>query len=359
MVQMMAGRLLRQQGFNLRQFALTQTRSYAIPSFTPTSSSPELDEALDRVRKGLIIPFSLGEQQRRLVFRKKYAQRLEDNPVVLRLGGAQEEEEYALRPSGHPEAKITKKESLAVVRLFKTPEDWQNAAPLLAGLKKARMVLKQDQREWLVRRAAMAGALGSILECAKQADRTAFWLNEVGVVHRIFFALHVMAQEANFEPVATSKALSLAKQTSRLMDMPRHSVRDVELDPKHRPSVISVLLELSASQALNKFEGHDQTGDVLRYAERLLANWKYGNFRGTETDWPAIDYMLQHNVLIYNGMKLALQVQGIASNKSVSSMLKSRVNEIGTLIAKQTKEVPAKIQERPSMGYIQSKALYP
>ncbi|PYI06119.1 hypothetical protein BO78DRAFT_344299 [Aspergillus sclerotiicarbonarius CBS 121057] len=358
MAQNAVGRLFRSQNSSsLRQSigSFTQTRNVsrnAVPTFTPTSS-PELDQTLNRFREELFIPFGLGQQQRRLMFRQKYADRLEQEPVTANLG----EEEFLLRPMD-PQSRPTKNEAIEAISLMKNTTDWNNLVSLLAGLRMSNRLIKASRMEWIVRKAAEANALGVVLECAKQVERTGLRLNEVGFVQRLFFELHRKAQAAEFEGPEVAKALSIATQLVGLMERPGHVQHDVVKDPKRRPFVIGTLLELSAARALSEFGGKDQDGNVRLYSQRLLGSWSLGNFNSETTEWVAVDKMLQENIPIYNGMKLALQVHGIVNERAVAPGLKNRLNELNQLISNQVKNAPEKVQQKPTVGLVQAQLLY-
>ncbi|KAL1970881.1 hypothetical protein VTN77DRAFT_2715 [Rasamsonia byssochlamydoides] len=357
MAQNAVGRLFRCQScFRQSWTSFTQARSYsknAIPTFPPTSS-PELDQALNRFRQELFIPFGLGEKQRRLMFRQRYAHKLEEEPVTVTVG---EDEKFQLRPMD-PQSRPRKEEIVDVVKLMKTTKDWQNIIPFLTALRMSRRYLKLSRWEWLVRKAGEANALGIILECAKQAERTGLQLKHVDLVHRLFFALHLKAQAAEFQGEATAKALSLARQAVMLMEAPEHVNHDIQWDPKRRPSLIGVLLELSAARALNEFQGDDADGHVRAYAQRLLATWPLGSFEEEPKKWHRVDRLLQENVPIWNGIRLALQVHGIAADKALATSLKARLGELSKLIAKHQSLAPEKIQQQPSVGYKQAQLLF-
>ncbi|KAH1491891.1 hypothetical protein LV164_003497 [Aspergillus fumigatus] len=363
MAQSAVGRLFRCQNSSyLRQSigSITQYRTYshnAIPTFPPTSS-PELDQALKRFREELFIPFGLNTEQRRLMFRRKYAEKLEQQPVTINIGD--NDEPYQLRPMD-PMARPPKKEFKDVVLLMKTRKDWQNLAPFLGGLQMSKRPLSLANWEWTVRKAGEADAVGAILECAKQSERTGLRLDNIGIVQRIFFELHKKAQKGQFKDPAVSKALGMAKQFAALMEAPEHSrknVQNIKEDPKRQPFVIGTLLELSAARAVNELGGKDESGDVYAYAQRLMANWEAGNFSRDVTNWFTVDRMLQENVPIYNGITLALQVEGVASDKTVSGPLKRRLNNLRLLIANHKEMAPENVQQKPTLGYQQSQLLH-
>ncbi|KAN0078729.1 hypothetical protein V8E54_005242 [Elaphomyces granulatus] len=354
MAQAAIGRLFRCQSC-FRQ-SLISSRGYsknAIPSFAPTSST-ELDQILNRFREELFIPVGLGARQRRLIFQPKYSEKLEEEPITVTIG---QDETFQLRPLD-PQSLPRKEEIVQVVSLMKTTKDWQNIIPFLVGMRMSRRFLTQGRWEWLIRKAGEADSLGIILELAKQSDKTGLKLKEIDIVHRLFFALHQKAQAADFEGDSMKKALSLAKQFAMLLEAPEHINHNITLDPKRRPFIIGVLLELSAARALDESEGRDEGGHVKSFAEKLLASWAPGSFDGKIQNWVRVDRMLQENVPIWNGIRLTLQVHGIAGNEALSTSLRNRLQQLSTLIDEQQKLVPEKVKERPTQGYKQSLLLY-
>ncbi|KAI9045391.1 uncharacterized protein KD926_008818 [Aspergillus affinis] len=351
MAQNAIGKLFRgQSSGSLRQSigSLTQKRGYSkngIPTFTKTSSA-DLDAALDHFREELFIPFGLRTSQRRTMFRQKYVDQLNEEPITVPIS---ETENFTLRHMD-PLKMPSVKEAVDVIAKMQTTNDWQNLLPFLSGLQMSNRKIKPDRWEWVVRRAAKADALGIILECAKRSERTNLRLNDAGLVKRLFFELHRKAQEGEFKDPAITKAVKLAQQFVMLMEAPQHLDQNRDTDPKRKPAVIGVLLELSAAHALNVNSTRDEGLYVRTYAERLLGSWQFGNFSSEVKDWRSVDLMLQENVPIYNGMKLALQVHGISNENSIARGLKTRINELGILIANQKKLAPEKIQQQPSTG---------
>ncbi|KAL1974762.1 hypothetical protein VTN31DRAFT_4966 [Thermomyces dupontii] len=347
MAQNAVGRLFRSRSA-LRQswmpFVQVRHASAKVPSFTPTSS-PELDQALSRIRDELFIPYSLDPTQKRLVFKQKYSEKLDEEPVTVTIG----DEKIQLRPMDH-QTRPRKEEIVPIIKMMKTTKDWQNVIPLLTGLREHRRFLTDGRWEWLVRMAGNANAMGIILECAKQADRTGFRLRKPGVVQRVFFELHRMAHVG---PESAAKALRLGRQMVDMMDWPEHVNHDVNEDPKRRPFLIGGLLELYAIRAWNELGGKDADGAVQRYAERLLTNWRLGAFEPVQ-DWVQTDHMLQQNVPIWSGLAKALQVDGVA----IREQLRERERQLHALISKQLDQAPQSVREKPTLGYKQAVAVF-
>lgn len=281
------------------------------------------------------------------MFRQRNADKLTEERFTTPIG--EHGEEFELRPMDLY-TRPGKNEAFEAIALMKTPTDWSNnIIPFLTGLRGSNYVLNQSRWEWLVRKAGAANALGIMLEAAKQSPKTGFRLNNLGVVKRYFIELHRAAQNFEFKDLAVvDKCLRLATQAVMLMESPEHAVQDPAQDPKRRPFTIGVLLELSAARALLQ-SGKDEGGAVAAYAQRLLAAWPLGAFDTFVNDWTRIDEMMQENVAILNGMRLALKVDG--TNKRD---LKRSVSQLQNWFTVQQKKAPEAVRGKPTVGYRES-----
>lgn len=326
--------------------------SAAIPTFSKTSS-PELDEALNRYRQELFIPFGLSIHQRKLMFRPKYAQRLRDEPVTVTIGS--NDEQYVLRHMDVSSLPSTES-IIGAVRMMKTKHDWTNVLPLLVGLRSAGRAVKSEQWQLLIRKAGDADAIGIILECAKRSEQTGLSLKDMNVVKAIFFQLHLKAQRADFKDPEVSKALSLAKQFIELMETPAHSEHHPLADARRQPFVVGLLLELAAARAVNLNGGKDETGEVATYIQRLDGVWHLGEFAGKlnkSKTWYQIDDFLQEILPIYNGTKLAFRVKGIGTkNQTLKSRHEKVAGQIRMILREKVKG------DAKTIGYRQTKLLF-
>ncbi|KAL2824059.1 hypothetical protein BDW59DRAFT_148111 [Aspergillus cavernicola] len=334
----------------------TQKRSLSektIPSLVPTSS-PELDQALTRFREDLFIPFGLSQHHRNLIYRPRHANKLNDNPITLSIGS--NDEQYKLRPI-NKQTLPSRQNIVEVLTLMDKTGNWSNLVPFLTGIHKAGMKLRIPRWEWLVRKTCNSNGVGQLSACVQQASRTGFDLKNASLVQRTFFEVHRMAQRDDFEGESLEKANRIARQLTTAMEAPEHIVHDLSQDPRRRPVVIGILLELSAARAL-KSGGKDTDGSVHALARRLLACWKIENPSTEGKDWYALDLMLQEIVPVYNAMKLAVEVDGIASDKSIAPQLKTCVNEMGMLIANIKKLAPRDVKENSPIGLTQAYLLH-
>ena len=311
----------------------SETTGTAIPTFTSTSS-PELDEALERFRNELFIPLALPKRQRKSVFREKYAAQLQNEPITVKIS---ETEEFTLTPKTRHDLP-SKKEALEVLKMMVAAKNFSNLFPYLSALRMSNYAINSDRWEYIIRKTSDAGKLSTIIECARQSHRTGLSLGNKNIARRLFFELHRTAAKADFKGIPTVKALKLATEAASLMDAPEHSVKDIQDDPKHQPFVIGTLLELSAACA--QFKEAD-IALVRGYAQKLDAAWSRGNFKNDAATGFEIIERLEENLAIYNGMRLAL---GFPKASQDTGNFKARCNELrGVLISQLQKAKNANV----------------
>ncbi|KAJ6186036.1 hypothetical protein N7519_007337 [Penicillium mononematosum] len=330
MAQFAMSRLFRQSTTSsVRQSVLRpmQARSYGSNAGDRNSDPnlhlnilPELDEALERFRNELFIPLALPKRQRKSVFREKYATQLQNEPITVKIS---ETEEFTLTPKTRHDLP-SKKDALEVLKMMVAAKNFSNLFPYLSALRMSNYAINSDRD---------AGKLSTIIECARQSQRTGLSLGNKNVARRLFFELHRTAAKADFKGIPTVKALRLAREAASLMDAPEHSVQDIQDDPKHQPFVIGTLLELSAACA------QIQEADIALvrgYAQKLDAAWSRGNFKNdAATGFETIE-RLEENLAIYNGMRLAL---GLPKAAQDTGNFKARCNGLRGVLISQLQKV--------------------
>ncbi|CAL5871399.1 uncharacterized protein PFLUO_LOCUS5649 [Penicillium psychrofluorescens] len=355
------GRLLSGQRTldSLRQSvsSLTQTRAMGTTSkvlpFKPTQVE-ELNQALHRFREELFIPFSLPGPQRKTMFKQSNAQRLLDEPITVDIS---ENEQYTLKPLNKGEMP-KRKDAVKVLDLMERNNTWENLFPFTVGLETANRNFKPEQWERIIAALGKNDKLHLAISCARYAKRTGLRLNNMDVVRRLFFEIHRTAQMADFEDKTTTNALSLAHQAVNLMEQnPEHAVKDASRDPKRQPFVIGTLLELAASRALLELNTVQGTEQVLMYARRLLACWPLGKFKfdPEHQDPQSMDTRLMEEVIVWNGLNMAIKVPGVAPAKDVYAQVKQRKQDIEGLIKKRLGSLSREEAEKKSLpGYRQA-----
>ncbi|CAI7626630.1 unnamed protein product [Penicillium glandicola] len=335
MAQIAMSRLFRQSTTSsVRQSILrpVQVRSYgsnsAIPTFTSTSS-PELNEALERFRNELFIPLGLPKRQRKSVFREKYAKQLENEPITVKIS---ETEEFTLTPKQHHDLP-SKKQALEVLKLMVETKNFSNLFPYLSGLRMSNYAITSDRWEFIIRKTSEAGKLSTVIECARQCNRTGLSLRNRNIARRLFFELHKTAAKADFQGIPTIKALKLAREAASLMDAKEHSVSNIQEDPKHQPFVIGTLLELSAACA--KID-EAETPLVRGYAQKLDASWSRGNFKDDAANRIENMSRVEENLALYNGMRLSLEFPKLSED---TKSFKARCKTLKPVLVSQLKQV--------------------
>ncbi|KAL4926061.1 uncharacterized protein BDV17DRAFT_293874 [Aspergillus undulatus] len=352
------GRLLRCRSPNALQqsISLIQKRAWSarsIPSFMPTSSR-ELNDTLNRFRDELFIPHALNDNQRNLMYKSRHQHKIQEHPIVVPIG--EKEEPYQLRPID-PFKTPTRKDAVRVINLMAETRNWSNLVIFLTGLYKSGMSLRNRQFERLIRKAGETNGLGPLLMAAQQAKETHLTLDDTHRVDRLFFQLHLEAQQTDFTGPELLKILRIAKSFVVLMEAPEHAVAEPERDPKRAPLVAATLLELSAASALAGQNTVVVSG-LESLVQRLAASLKAANLSTSERSWVALDHLLQQLVPAYNGLKLALKVDGITSNRAVAQQARSSMNEVGAIIGKIKSAPPEHVVEKPTIGLIQAQLLH-
>lgn len=250
----------------------TQRAKGGLPNFVPTSQ-PELDDILLSLRDKHLVPAALSRSERNLIFKPKNKQLLEDNPQVVTIGG----EDIQLQWIDRTHDIISHRDLVPdAVNLMGKGEkrDWNNLPALLVGLHKAKLTPDDRMMGKIIRLATNSGRYGTILQCLHQAPNTGMTMQKEEVLAGVIYGLHHLAQHDGWSEASTSKAIRDANEVAMMLEDEDHGtgkfIRDN--DPRRRPEVIGVFLELAAVYAWKFQGGKDVDGKVAAYAERLLSN---------------------------------------------------------------------------------------
>lgn len=257
------------------------------------------------------------------------------------------EEQVRLKPMSIEDQPSTEDFKTAVTSMS-TYSDWCNLLPLLCGMKDSKRGLQAHRLEWVIRKACEAGKHGVILECAKQSARTGLELREVEVVRTLFQGFHDAAHKSNFGRATVERSLKQAKQATSLIGLPNKKGVSIKEDATRQPDIIGVLLELSASHALQASEGKDEDGEVASYARRTLDTWPVGDFDLKEpTKWSTANEKLKQMVPLWHGMKLAMKVKEVKTDNQLRTNLQKQMDQLGRNI-----EAAMKIVSEGDRSYI-------
>ena len=148
------------------------------------------------------------------------------------------------------------------------------------------------------------------------------------------------AQKESWGKESVEEGARFARQVWDLLWDERHRVvRPAKMDPKMRPEIVGILVEMLAARAVKVGEGKDEGGEVRKYVERLLGLWKYAELEVDEADWNDANAKMLMWAPVWHGMELARQVLGQESQlgkelgERVDKDLEPFLNKARTIVA--------------------------
>jgi len=216
-------------------------------------------------------PAYLQKSERRTIFGLKYRQMLKDNPQTATVGDEDIPLQWIDRRNDIPNRTKLLGRTIDLMAQGEG-KDWQNLPALMTGLKGSKAVPDEQTMSMIVRKAVRAGRVGVIVQCLQQSEHTGVTLKREEVLEKVIWGLHDVAQMNDWSEEAVQKALKSAKQVSLMLEMEEHGGGRFmrKRDPRTRPEVVGVFLELAAVYAYKHQDGKDVDGSVSVYAERLM-----------------------------------------------------------------------------------------
>ncbi|MCJ1316036.1 hypothetical protein MMC15_001356 [Xylographa vitiligo] len=294
-----------------------------LPTFPTTSSAP-LDALLATFRTNIFLPAHLLRAQRALIFRPSLHHHLTgDDPLVLTLPTAsptgRSHEAFTLAPLDHlRDEPATAPAFHALLALLRTPADWLVLPLFLAGLRSSGRTLRPALLEKMVRRAAAAGRMGVVGECARMVARTGVRLDSVGLAREALWGAVQTGILAGWSAEGTAAAARQAEGLLVLMEEPAHVAGGAKPraagggDPRRAPEVLGAGMGLVALRALRAGEG-DVGGRVERGATRMLGCWGNADLSVREEGWWDANRALMCWAPVEVGMRVAVRVLGEGS----------------------------------------------
>ena len=243
----------------------------AIPSFNE-SSNARLNEVFTEIREKHLFPAYAPESARKMMYRAKTREYLSLNPVQVEIGG----EEVEVKPIDRYQVRARAKLLIEAIELMAETggAEWDNLHPLLTGLTYGQHVTRKNSQGKLTRLVIKGDRFDVLMKCLTQAEHTGLSLEHKQVLDEAVWGLHAMARESGWREDATRRAMKNAQVLVKQLESQRHGATPEvrEDDPRIRPDVLGLLLELSAVYADKYQDGKDVQGSVRSYAERLLSN---------------------------------------------------------------------------------------
>jgi hypothetical protein len=164
---------------------------------------------------------------------------------------------------------------LKALSLIEQNDEWRQLPSLLEGLHKARPQPDLALQEKILRKLQLADQFPVILRSLRRSAATGLSLKNDAVLNQVLNALRETASLENWEKTRLEKALKQADDLAELLESADHgSGRKLSPDdPRTRPAVIGLFLELHAVYAQQYQNGQDVSGKVKAYATRFMATF--------------------------------------------------------------------------------------
>jgi hypothetical protein len=163
--------------------------------------------------------------------------------------------------------------------LIEQNDEWRQLPSLLEGLHKARPQPDLALQEKILRKMQLADQFPVILRSLRRSHATGLTLKNDAVLNQVLNALRETASLENWEQGRLEKALKQADDLAELLESTDHGTgrKLSPNDPRTRPAVIGLFLELHAVYAQQYQNGQDVNGKVKAYATRFMATFNQAN----------------------------------------------------------------------------------
>ncbi|CEI39393.1 hypothetical protein FVEN_g8620 [Fusarium venenatum] len=269
-----------------RRFSATPTR--CLSAVFAETENPELNKILIDVQEKIILPAYLPETQRKIVYNPSKSDFMRRNPIVIELDGL----EHTFSPIDIKKDIPNSKTALTqATKLMKTKEEWDNIATFLAGYKRAGIKLEKEHYSSLIRRACDAQQEYSIIECAKQADKTGLTLRYDSSITLLMSSINQRIYDSTREEQDILQALKWNQLIWDLIQRPQHE-RKEELISRlaHFSPTIRGLLLFSQAHTIQAQQAAGEsveklTKELRDNVEFIAAACKIERHRGMVPSW--------------------------------------------------------------------------
>jgi hypothetical protein len=244
---------------------------------------------------------------------------------------------------------------------------WNNVPAFLEGLVLCKGNVTFSFYEALTRKSGEVGKEGIIIQCAEISDKTGLKLSIPGVVRELFLIFHTRAAKAKFEGSELDKARRRAEKIALMLEDDAHCGGKLKhqghVDARDESVVLSVLLELSATDVINNHGGKDEGGKVAAYATRMMHQLERSDKspiqRTPDQNSKAVENARQLEELLplWNGIRQALQVDSVQRNAALRKSLESRQNTTDGLVKNLVETVRKQADGKPRRSLSMYEAL--
>lgn len=267
-----------------RCFSASATRQAGHVITFSKSSNKELDDILHELQHKILLPSLLPVEQRKKIFRARYKEKLEQNPIEIEIDG----QRIKFRNMDWRQGEVPNARKLFYRALDKmqTKEDWQKLPRLLEAIY-YNANRKFEAQDWpkIVRKAGFSGNLGPVIDAAKKPERTGMKLDASEKVQEIMSFAVWEAAASGFEPWALETALRSAERILELMGQDGHEFNHKDKEylgvvrrrfpPRRDPQILATPLFLTAMLAVRHGKA-DYQDRMRRYAQAIVGSWPEG-----------------------------------------------------------------------------------
>ncbi|KAJ6784971.1 hypothetical protein PWT90_01770 [Aphanocladium album] len=257
-----------------KQFSTTTARGIQ-GRFIETENA-ELNQVLKTIQEKNIFPAYLPEPKRKIVFNPRKTTFLQSNPIIIEVDGVEHRFSTIDAMKGIPNSKKTFNEAM---RLMETPEDWENLPILLAGYQKSNIALHNKHFGKIIRRAEETGNIYTVIECAKQVEKTGFKLKTHEMAVRLLAAIN--DKIVHNGAAATEQAVKWMEVTLDLLYRhERLAQKDVTADKGIHKSQVAhglVLFTRASAVSTKQAAGEDAAAELILLKDQvevLKSQWK-------------------------------------------------------------------------------------
>lgn len=333
------------------------------------------------------MPAALQEHHRELIYKGRHRETLLKEPgVTVTMDDGEQVKLEPMNPFHKPNKRHTVKKLVDIMSNTTDDAVWSNLPAFLNGIVLAKVDLPPYFYEKIVRKAGEIGKERIVLTCAERSEETGLRLSRRGIAKELMLAFHDRAVRADFQGPELEAAAQRAEKVARMLEDEMHKrekLKAGETDARTSPLVLGVLLELAAARAVHKFESKDQDGKVASYASRMLniptfdfllreektvgyitkllasePESESRRHRQLGYDADALgkfgileNFVLQELLPIQNGIKLALEVDSIASSP-FKSQLQARLELVDERVQRSVERLVANKGGKPRRGLV-------
>ncbi|GJC90904.1 hypothetical protein ColTof4_13411 [Colletotrichum tofieldiae] len=264
-----------------RSFSQTPSRQTLDPQVVfDKTTTPGLAPILEEIQSNIILPYYLPIHQRKRVFSEKLKHRLKNDPVYLEIDGLEHRFSHINEEALPPSREVTWK----ALRAMQTPQDWNNFARLLSGMRNAGRHYSQTDFAKMIRIAGARGQIYTIIDAARQVRKTGLRLDNSEKANEVLHFVQMRAVESEWDKEKTEQALRWSEMVLEMLEDVNHAPdgRKVAKRGKGRfplfkdPQILGAALHLSAVLAVKHNDGKDLDGKVAGYAKKVADGWPAG-----------------------------------------------------------------------------------